>query len=224
MKLVSLSLLALCIACGQDDSKDPVAAPQQGNSVSPPVSDTVPEIESSSHLVQTAANLLPCSENSQGHMAYVFDEKAIYACDGQRWSVVDLRGEKGTDGAKGDKGDPGEVLAAEDEIPEGAWVDPIDGSVWIFLASTSHVDALASCVGDYRLPTSKELRSAAMHGLANNEEFAMMAWSNDPLGPQGVAYEVYMRGAKIGVVEPRSPESVRGVFCLYSEKQGQDNT
>lgn len=67
--------------------------------------------------VNTKSDLPACTSGRSGEIAYVKDEKALYACLDGSWQKVELApGPPGPPGPKGDKGDPG---AQGEQGPQG---------------------------------------------------------------------------------------------------------
>lgn len=76
-------------------------------------------------VVNTAAEMPACNEESKRQLVYVTESSAFQTCDGSKWTTIDIKGEKGEPGAqgpageagaagaKGDKGDPGASLTIE---------------------------------------------------------------------------------------------------------------
>lgn len=113
--LTAVAILAAVSSCGTGNGSDSPGVNTPGNGTS----GNGDPYQSLS--VRKVSDLPTCTSATIGRVAYVSDEKAIYACVDNQWQKVELQpgsqGAKGDTGPKGDKGDTG---------PQGPKGDPGD--------------------------------------------------------------------------------------------------
>jgi len=119
MKTLIATISLLATACGT--AEQPEVKPERVSELGG-VKDRAPPASSKewqSLQVADVSKLPECTPETAGRLAYVANEKAIYACVETVWEVVDLKGKDGKDGVsvkgvagesiKGDKGDKGDA-------------------------------------------------------------------------------------------------------------------
>jgi len=231
MRTLPLVLVLACVACGADEKSETPAPEAQTAPVSAPATEAPSETpptaqapQTSSFLVQDPKELPACDESRRGALGYAFSSKAFYACNGQAWLEIDVKGEKGEKGDRGEKGDPGASVAAEEpaeeELGEAEWKDPVTGLVWLVAAHGDLNSAKTTCQGNYELPSSQPLAAAAKRGLYSRARAiygdngpAIYGWTTDNAA-QGIGIMVTMTGDAIGKTEQSGVTAARGIYCL----------
>jgi len=167
MKTLFLTLMALVLACGQQSSNDEKESKENfdsggGIDREPEEKEIVTEYKKSGdkHAIAlaTTKELPECDLGNENQLAYIKDDDKFLTCYDGVWTEIDI---EGAEGPKGDKGDPGEAIV----LSQNQWVDPITKRVWLIGANVTYSQALASCTGDYAIPTYDELHVAVLHGL-----------------------------------------------------------
>lgn len=68
---------------------------------------TVSDEASSNQAVTLESTLSNCNASKAGRIVFEQASSSFFACDGNSWLAIDLKGSKGDKGDKGDQGDPG---------------------------------------------------------------------------------------------------------------------
>lgn len=116
LALISLAATACGAELPPEENKAAGNGPTASVEPAPKGDAKAPVKEATWSLKANALTDLPaCTKETTGRMAWVISDKAAFACDGEAWAALELRGKDGKDGKdgvsvrgeKGEKGDPG---------------------------------------------------------------------------------------------------------------------